>query len=59
MSARKIWFDNNVNRLNIDERGEFLGDFKAEDKILTINQKGVIEFKSYDYINHFSDDLIF
>jgi len=58
LSARKIWFDNNVNRLNIDERGDFLGDFKAEDKILTINQNAYIELKSFDISNHFDDDII-
>jgi len=58
LSARKIWFDDNVNRLNTEERGEYLGAFKGEDKILTINQKGDVELKSYDISNHFSDDII-
>ena len=58
LSARKIWFDNNVQRLNIDGRGDFLGDFKAEDKILTISQKAVIELKTYDMSNHFDDDIL-
>tara|TARA_B100001093_G_scaffold455381_1_gene465492 strand:+ start:87221 stop:89782 length:2562 start_codon:yes stop_codon:yes gene_type:complete len=58
LSARKIWFDDNVNRLNTDERGGFLGDFKAEDKILTINQNAFIELKSFDISNHFDDDII-
>ena len=58
LEARKIWFDNSINRLNVDGRGEFLGDFSTDDKIITINQKGEIEFKSFDLINHFDDDLI-
>ena len=58
LSARKIWFDNNVKRLNVDNRGELLGDFKAEDKIITINQSGEINLKSFDLSNHFSDDII-
>tara|TARA_B100000989_G_C19527828_1_gene467891 strand:+ start:1100 stop:3646 length:2547 start_codon:yes stop_codon:yes gene_type:complete len=59
LQARKIWFDNSVFRLNVDERGEFIGEFSSDDKIVTINQKGEIEFKSYDLSNHFKDDLIF
>ena len=58
LSARKIWFDDNVQRLNVDSRGEFLGDFKAEDKILVVSQKGFIELKSFDISNHFDDDVI-
>ena len=38
--ARKIWFDSTIQRLNVDERGDLLGEFNAEDKLLTINQKG-------------------
>ncbi|MDC0249545.1 DNA gyrase/topoisomerase IV subunit A, partial [Flavobacteriales bacterium] len=36
LSARKIWFDDNVQRLNVEGRGELLGSFKAENKILAI-----------------------
>jgi len=58
LSARKIWFDDNVQRLNVDQRGELLGAFKAEDKILTIHQSGEIELKSFDISNHFDEDMI-
>ena len=58
LQARKIWYDNSVNRLNVDNRGEYIGEFSSDDKIVTINQNGVMEFKSYELINHFSDDLI-
>ncbi len=58
LSARKIWFDDTVKRLNVDERGELLGEFKAEDKILTIQQSGEVELKSFDISNHFDEDMI-
>ena len=58
LSARKIWFDDTVQRLNVDERGELLGAFKAEDKILTIKQSGEIELKSFDISNHFDEDMV-
>ena len=58
LSARKIWFDNNVQRLNVEQRGELLGAFKAEDKILTIKQCGELELKSFDISNHFDEDMI-
>mgnify|MGYP001465628405 CR=1 FL=1 len=47
-----------MQRLNVDERGELLGAFKAEDKILTIQQSGEIELKSFDISNHFDEDMI-
>jgi topoisomerase-4 subunit A len=58
LSARKIWFDSNVKRLNVEERGDLLGDFAAKDKILTINQDGTIELKSFDISTHFDENMI-
>ena len=58
LSAREIWFDDNVQRLNVEGRGELLGAFKAQDKILTIKQNGELELKSFDISNHFDDDMI-
>jgi len=58
LSARKIWFDPNVRRLNTEERGNLLGDFAANDKILTINDDGSLELKSFDISTHFDDNMI-
>ena len=58
LSARKIWFDDTVQRLNTDGRGELLGEFKAEDKILTIMQSGHYKLINTAITNHFDDDLI-
>ena len=58
LSARKIWFDTNVKRLNVESRGELLGDFVGNDKILSINQSGSLELKSYDISTHFDDDMV-
>ena len=58
LAARKIWFDSNVSRLNVDQRGELLGEFQADDKLLTINQKGEVELISPEMSVHFDDDMI-
>ena len=58
LAARKIWFDDAVQRLNVDERGEFLGAFDAEDTILCINQKGELELKGVKLSTHFDEDMI-
>lgn len=58
LAPRKIWFDDAVKRLNADERGRFLGDFKGEDKILTLNAKqGEARLMSFDLTNHFNDEF--
>ena len=58
LSARKIWFDDTIKRLNVEERGELLGEFQAEDRLLTINQKGEIQLLNTELATHFDDDMI-
>src|SRR5262249_36638833 len=40
LSGRKLWFDDTFGRLNTDEKGEFLGSFEPDDKILIIYNDG-------------------
>ncbi len=58
LGGRKIWFDNDVQRLNADERGKYLGEFKGDDKILVITQSGTFKLYSYELTNHFPKDII-
>ena len=43
LSGRKIWFDDTFGRLNTEEKGQYLGNFDAEDKILVIYHDGNYE----------------
>tara|TARA_R110001632_G_scaffold36869_7_gene93148 strand:- start:495 stop:3164 length:2670 start_codon:yes stop_codon:yes gene_type:complete len=58
LKPRKIWFDDAVQRLNVDGRGELLGEFRAEDKLLIANQSGKIKAVTPDLQMHFEDDTI-
>lgn len=58
LKPRKLWFDDTVQRLNIDERGEFLGEFTSEDRLLIIDQKGVIKTVIPELTLRFPDDMI-
>src|SRR5690554_3862409 len=58
LKPRKIWFDDSVQRLNVDERGELLGEFKKEDRLLIVNQKGVVKTVTPDLVLRFDDDMI-
>lgn len=57
LGGRKIYFDNDICRLNCDERGQFLGEFSGEDKVLSISKMGDCTVHSYDLSNHFSPDI--
>ena len=57
LSAIGVWFDPTVMRLNNDERGESLGQFKKDDKIISIYQSGNYRITGYDLSVHFEDDL--
>ena len=58
LKPRKIWFDDAVQRLNVDDRGELLGEFRAEDKLLIITQSGKVKAVKPDLAMHFDDDMI-
>ncbi|AKA36280.1 DNA gyrase/topoisomerase IV subunit A [Flagellimonas lutaonensis] len=58
LKPRKIWFDETVQRLNVDERGELLGEFTSSDRLLLINQKGVVKTVIPELTLRFDDDLV-
>ncbi|MFD2938949.1 DNA gyrase/topoisomerase IV subunit A [Flavobacterium notoginsengisoli] len=55
---RKVWFDDTVKRLNVDARGELLGEFKPTDKILIISQSGKLKVIIPELSTHFEEDMI-
>ncbi|PWL39003.1 DNA gyrase/topoisomerase IV subunit A [Flagellimonas aquimarina] len=58
LKPRKIWFDDIVSRLNVDGRGELLGDFKGDDLLLIIDQKGKVKTIPPDLLTRFNDDMV-
>nr|WP_315164417.1 DNA gyrase/topoisomerase IV subunit A [uncultured Flavobacterium sp.] len=55
---RKVWFDDTVQRLNVDARGELLGEFRPNDKILVISQSGKIKVITPELSTHFDEDMV-
>ncbi len=55
---RKIWFDDTVQRLNVDGRGELLGEFRPTDKLLVITQSGKLRVIVPELSTHFDPDMI-
>ena len=58
LKPRKIWFDETVQKLNVDGRGELLGEFRGDDKILVVSQKGSLKIILPELSTHFNDDMI-
>jgi len=58
LGGRKIWFDEDVMRLNVDARGSFLGEFSGEDRILVVTKSGHFRTCNFDISNHFEDDVL-
>lgn len=59
LEARKIWYDNTVQRLNSDERGRLLGSFKGEDRLLIAQKNGTLKVVIPDLNLHFDPDMIY
>ena len=58
LKPRKIWFDDTVQRLNVDERGELIGEFRGEDRLLIITQAGIVKTIIPELTTHFDSDMI-
>ena len=58
LKPRKIWFDETVQRINVDERGELLGEFKANDDLIIFQQSGKFKIVKPDVNMHFPEDMI-
>jgi len=58
LSGRKLWFDNTFGRLNTDEKGQYLGSFEAEEKILVFYKDGTYEITDQELLQRFEADKI-
>ena len=58
LRPRKVWFDETVQRLNVDGRGELLGEFRPNDRLLIINQSGKLKTIIPELTTHFDQDMV-
>jgi len=58
LGGLRIWFDEDIYRLNHDERGRFLGEFHDGEKILVVRKAGVYYLTNYDLTNHYEEDIL-
>lgn len=57
LGGRKVWFDWDIFRLNYDDRGEYLGEFKSDDKVLVIRDNGECYLTDFAETLHFERDV--
>jgi topoisomerase-4 subunit A len=58
LGGRKVWWDPDVNRLNYDEHGQFLGEFLDDDQILVILKNGDCYLTNFDLNNHYEENIL-
>lgn len=58
LKPRRVWFDDTVHRLNVDGRGELLGEFRPNDRLLIINQSGKVKTIIPELSTHFDEGMI-
>ena len=58
LSAKKLWFDDKFGRLNVEEKGEYLGMFDAEDRILVVYNDGNYEITDQELTQRFDPEKV-
>ena len=57
LGGRKVWFDPDINRINYEEHGRYLGEFNDEDAILVVLDNGEFYITNFDANNHYEDNI--
>jgi len=57
LGGRKVWFDPDVNRLNYEEHGRYLGEFNDNESILVVLKNGDFYLSNIDLNNHYEDNI--
>ncbi|MFI3247941.1 MAG: DNA gyrase/topoisomerase IV subunit A [Rikenellaceae bacterium] len=58
LAGQNIWYDQDVRRLNNDEHGTLLGEFKGDDRIVVWTARNQYYITGFDIMQHFPDDTV-
>ena len=58
LGGRKVWWDPDIQRINYDEHGEYLGEFQNHDQILVILRTGEYYLTNFDANNHYEQNIL-
>ncbi|MCQ2187501.1 MAG: DNA gyrase/topoisomerase IV subunit A [Bacteroidales bacterium] len=58
ISGKDIWYDADIQKLNEDGRGQYLGQFGQDDKVLAVFTNGTFYTTSFDLSNRYQGDVL-
>lgn len=58
LSGKKMWFDDKFGRLNTEEKGQYLGKFEPDDRILVVYKDGNYEITDQEMTQKFDPENI-
>jgi topoisomerase-4 subunit A len=58
LSGKKMWFDDKFGRLNTEEKGQYLGKFEPDDRVLVIYKDGNYEITDQEMTQKFDPENI-
>ena len=58
LGGLKVWWDPDIQRINYDEHGEYLGEFMNNDQILVILNTGEYYLTNFDANNHYEQNVL-
>jgi topoisomerase-4 subunit A len=60
LAGQKIWYDDQVGRLNTEERGVYIGSFEGEDKVFVAFKNGTYELTNFELTNRYDpNELVY
>ncbi|MBR3619198.1 MAG: DNA gyrase/topoisomerase IV subunit A [Bacteroidaceae bacterium] len=58
LGCLKVWWDPDVQRINYDEHGEYLGEFLNDEQILVVLPTGEYYLTNFDANNHYEQNIL-
>ena len=58
LSGKKMWFDDKFGRLTTEEKGQYLGKFEPDDKVLVIYRDGNYEITDQELTQKFDPETV-
>ena len=58
LGGRKVWYDPDVQRINYDDHGTFLGEFHDDEMILVVLDNGEFYLTDFDINNHYETNIL-
>ena len=59
IAGKDIWYDADIQKLNEDGHGQYLGQFEEGDKVLAVFRNGTFYTTSFDLVNKYQGDVLF